>query len=70
MRKKTKPLEKIVYESKNKMNFIVLFGIGGFQESFVFDSLFICLCTKVGLISHRMLELEGSFEIIVFSPFD
>lgn len=49
-----------------KINFIFLFGMGDFQESFFFKSLFCVL--HVGLISHKMLELGGSLEIIMLVP--
>lgn len=51
-----------------KINFILLLGMGGFQEIFL-KSLFFCVL-HVGLISHEMLELGGSLEIIMSSPFE
>lgn len=42
--------------------------MGGFQEIFL-KSLFFCVL-HVGLISHEMLELGGSLEIIMSSPFE
>lgn len=36
---------------------------------FFFNSLFFFVL-PMDLISHRMLELEGSLEIIVLSPFE